>query len=172
MARLRITEEESEVAVKGFRDTNKDNVALWERLDNLFKQSCGSDFEMELPSGRILRYKAVRRVVRPELDEETGKTRLKQVYQAYVGERRATLYGGKLTENLIQAIARDIFVQILLWLDEAGIHVPFSVHDEAVCEVDENYPKAHVETIMSRTPDWFEGCPVACEAVEATRYQK
>jgi hypothetical protein len=80
--------------------------------------------------------------------------------------------GVLIAHNCVQAVARDIFVEILLGLDSAGIHVPFSVHDEAVCEVPMDFDKALVEKIMSTAPEWFLKCPVACEAIEATAYQK
>lgn len=172
MAGIEISEEESERIVKEFRANNPKIVGLWNQLDAGFKSSVGHDFEMVLPSGRVMTYRKVMRQVRPEVDEETGQTKIKAVFTAVVGDRRHSFYGGKLTENLVQAIARDIFVGHILALDEAGIHVPFSVHDEAICEVDLDTPKSVVESVMSKAPEWMPNCPVACEAVEANRYLK
>lgn len=101
MAGLDLTEEESEKAVTSFRESNPLIVGLWNQLDSGFKNSCGSDFEMELPSGRVMRYEKVRASRRIEVDEDTGLPKAKTVYTAEVGNRRTTLYGGKLTENCL-----------------------------------------------------------------------
>lgn len=101
MAGLDLSEEESEKAVTSFRESNPLIVGLWNQLDSGFKNSCGSDFEMELPSGRTMRYEKVRASRRVEVDEETGLPKAKTVYTAEVGNRRTTFYGGKLTENCL-----------------------------------------------------------------------
>lgn len=172
MAGLRIDEAEAEKAVKDFRENNPLIVGLWNQLDSAFKQSCGSDFEMELPSGRVMRYEKVRASRRIEVDEETGQPKAKTVYTAEVAGRRLGFYGGKLTENLTQAVARDVFAGHLLKLDEAGLNPLFSVHDEVICEVPKDTPVKAVLDIMSQPPTWFPACPVAAEAVEADRYLK
>lgn len=172
MAGLDITEEESEKAVLSFRESNPLIVGLWNQLDSGFKSSCGSDFEMELPSGRTMRYDKVRASRRIEVDEETGLPKSKVVYTAEVGNRRTTLYGGKLTENLTQATARDVFATHLLSLEAAGLNPLFHVHDEVICEVKPDVPKEAVLDIMAQAPTWFQECPVAAEAVEADRYLK
>jgi DNA polymerase I-like protein with 3'-5' exonuclease and polymerase domains len=175
MAGIEISEEESIRIVAEFRKANPKIVDLWNTLDVGFKRSVGSDFTMDLPNGRQMIYREVKAQVRPELDEETGDVRLKRVTTALVGERRMSFYGGKLTENITQAVARDIFVEMILALDEAGVHVPFSVHDEVICRVpveEAEAKKAVVERIMSIPPAWMPDVPVACEAQLADRYLK
>jgi DNA polymerase len=172
MAGLRITEEESGPIVDGFRESNPLTVGLWNRLDAAFKASTGSDFEMELPSGRTLHYGKVRQSRRIEVDDETGMPKSKVVYTAEVGNRRVSLYGGKLCENITQSVARDVFATHLLALDAAGLNPLFHVHDEVICEVTPDVPKEAVLDIMAKAPTWFAKCPVAAEAVEADRYLK
>jgi DNA polymerase len=81
-------------------------------------------------------------------------------------------YGGKLCENLVQATARDVFAEHIIALEEAGLTNLFSAHDEAVLEVDQSVTAKDVEEIMSKTPDWVAGCPIAAEAKEVPHYLK
>jgi DNA polymerase len=82
------------------------------------------------------------------------------------------MYGGKLAENLVQAVARDVFAEALIRLVHAGIEVVFHCHDEVVCEVPLDTDPADIERLMSITPDWLSGCPLAAESVETEHYLK
>ena len=63
--------------------------------------------------------------------------------------------------------------EALLHLHRAGIEVvAFHVHHEMVCEVDFGANPAMACRSISMTPDWFPGCPLAAEAMEAMRYCK
>jgi DNA polymerase bacteriophage-type len=90
--------------------------------------------------------------------------------------RRFTVRGsdGKpfIVSNCVQAVARDVFAESLLRLHRVGVEVVFHVHDEAVCEVAPGTDPREIERIMSITPDWLTGCPLAAEAVVTTRYCK
>ena len=81
-------------------------------------------------------------------------------------------WGGKLTENLVSGTARDVFGDCLLRLDRAGIKVALHVHDEVVCEVDEDIQPGEILEYLTVTPDWLPGCPIAAEAAECRRYMK
>lgn len=167
-----ITGGESALEVETWRDSNPRIVKLWNELDTAFKRSIGKTFELELPSGRTLTYGRVAYQSRPYKDAETGKTKFRQVLTADVGGMRKSLYGGLLTENLVQATARDVFAEHLLALDAAGVDTVFTVHDEAVTEVPTGTDPREVEEIMSKTPEWLAGCPIAAEAQIADRYKK
>lgn len=160
--------------VTEFRAQNPKIKGMWEQLDSAFKQSLGGDFTMTLPSGRKMRYEKVRCETRIEPDPKTKKPKRKSVFTADVGGRRFQFYGGKLTENIVQSTARDIFAMHLLALDEkygAGT-VLFSVHDEAVCELDLSVSSGDIQAIMSRCPEWMPKLPVAAESKEVACYQK
>lgn len=153
---------EARATVAEFRASNRKIIGLWNRLDADFKRSVRSDYEVELPSGRNLVYRDVR--------SNGGWTA-----QTELGGKRQRFYGGKLCENLVQAVARDVFAEALLRLEGAGFEVIFHVHDEAVCEVDSSLAQAaaaRIEQIMSTTPDWLPGCPLAAESVVTGRYCK
>jgi hypothetical protein len=159
--------------VKDYRDSNPKVVALWKKLDTDFKNSVGGCYEMELPSGRSMRYLDVKRECRTVKDPETGEHKRKWITTALIGTRRFSLYGGLLTENAVQATARDVFGEHVLNLqDTSGIDVLWTNHDEAVCEVDQEITKEDVEHTMSIPPEWMPGLPVAAEAVESKHYLK
>lgn len=163
----------SKKIVADYRAANPKIVALWNRLDAAFKASVGGNFEVALPSGRVLRYGKVERTVRTIQDEETGAYKRKIVFTAMIGDRRYVLYGGLLTENLIQGMGRDVFGYHLLKLeDDPGIDSLFTAHDEAITEVDKSVTKRDVEHIMSQAPEWAPGLPVAAEAQEVPHYVK
>lgn len=165
--------------VREYRESNPLIVGLWKTLDDALRDSVGRDFKIVLPSGRELRYPEVQRGRRMMVDSETGKPIKKWETTALAfdnkrnGVVRQPYYGGLLTENLVQAAARDVFAGHLLALDSTpGIDVLFSVHDEAVCEVDSHITTEDVEAIMGKAPEWLAGCPIAAEAAEIPHYTK
>jgi hypothetical protein len=171
--RLRLTQEEADTTVVDFRASNPKIVALWETLhsgirDAVFRRE---DFELGLPSGRIMRYEKPFLSTKFEPDEDGKPVRRTQI-MAGVGGRKLPFYGGKLAENITQATAREVFAEHMLDLDDAGIDTVFSVHDEAVTEVPHDFPASEIEHIMSRCPEWLPGCPIAAEAAEAAHYKK
>lgn len=150
-----------------------ENNGIWARLDEGFKASAGRDFEIELPSGRCLRYGQVRRECRMQKDEETGANVRRWVTTADIGGRRYVLYGGLLTENVVQAFARDVFAVQLLELDNtSGMDTLFSSHDEAIVEADDHISEKDVQQVMSVAPEWAPGLPVAAEAKVVPHYVK
>lgn len=164
--------QESQRVVKEFRDKNQQITELWKQLDYQFKCSIGSSFEMELPNGRKLRYENVRQAVRMELDEVTKKPKKKWVFTADIGGRNVITYGGKLTENLVQACAREVFGYHLLRIEDAGHRILFTSHDEAINEVDEHVTAKDIEGIMTECPPWMPGLPLGAEAKEVHHYEK
>jgi DNA polymerase len=88
---------------------------------------------------------------------------------------RAFLYGGKLCENIVQAVARDLLVEAVLRLESRGIRVLFHVHDEVVVEAESVRVKEvqqAVEQELARVPEWANGLPIACEVKAMERYKK
>jgi DNA polymerase len=77
---------------------------------------------------------------------------------------RVKLYGGKLTENVVQATARDLLAAALLRFDERGYHPVMHVHDEGVFEVPEvdEHSFEYFKRLFAMTPSWAAGLP--CDA--------
>lgn len=87
--------------------------------------------------------------------------------------KKTSTYGGKLVENLVQAVARDLLVDAMFRLEAAGFRILCTIHDEIVCQKsDKHLELADVERLMTVVPDWADGCPIAVEGFEAERYRK
>jgi DNA polymerase len=86
---------------------------------------------------------------------------------------RQRTYGGKLVENLVQAIARDILADSLLRVDEAGYNVVMHVHDEIVAEMENGKGSAsEMSAIMGQDIPWALGLPLKAESYESVYYKK
>jgi DNA polymerase len=137
----------------------------------------GGCLVIQLPSGRELVYRQARVEDRVPaycaLLGLPGKLKPTVVYHGPRGE--AMLYGGKITENVVQAICRDLLADALIRLEAAGLPVLLHVHDEVVCEVpaDRAEEALHrMAAIMSTPPAWAEGFPVKVEGFASERYFK
>lgn len=132
-----------------------------------------------LPSGRRLTYH------KPRVSTKTlpwGKEALCITYEGWnsnylngpVGWMRLETYGPKLTENVVQAVARDILVNSMLKLDRADYPIVLHVHDEIVAEVPHGWGSVEeFEQIMSQMPEWAAGWPVrAAGGWRGLRYRK
>ena len=88
---------------------------------------------------------------------------------------RVESYGGKLLENLVQAISRDILAWAMLKLDDLGFDIVLHVHDEVVAEVLAALARKALEQmnqVLATTPDWAPGLPLAAAGFTADRYRK
>ena len=93
-------------------------------------------------------------------------------YTYKVRRGRNKIYGGKVIENVCQAIARCIIGEQMLKIAKR-YRVVLTVHDSIVCCVEDNKVKeaqAFVETCMRWTPSWAKGLPVDCESGTAKSY--
>ena len=80
-----------------------------------------------------------------------------------------------MAENASQALARDIFSDMLVRIDEAGYKIVLHVHDEVVVEADVDQAEEslqHILKIMSEPPDWIPDIPLAAEGSILSRYTK
>ena len=69
-------------------------------------------------------------------------------------------YGGKLTENIVQSVARDILGYVILRAEAAGLHIVFHIHDEIVVEATPGQTLEDVTAIFSRPIDWCKDLPL------------
>jgi DNA polymerase bacteriophage-type len=129
-------------------------------------------YQLVLPSGRALTYR------QPRWDDRLNRTgsgqpgdyRHKEL--SFDDPRRGwreRTYGGKLTENITQAVARDVMAEALVRLTDAGFRVVGHVHDEILVE---GHHKDEVERIMTQVPSWAEGLPIDGEGFVCNRYRK
>ena len=86
-------------------------------------------------------------------------------------ERVAT-YGGKLTENITQAVARDILAAALARIEAAGFELVLTVHDEVIAEATPDRSALELSRLLATAPDWAPGLPLAAKGFATTRYRK
>ncbi|MDK8804476.1 DNA polymerase [Dermabacter hominis] len=181
-----LAEHELKPIVDAWRQANPHIVQLWAdveeaaiaaitsrqsiRLRNLrFSVEAGILF-IELPSGRRLAY------VQPRLGENRwGGTSI--TYTGTTTARRwgqLETYGGKLVENIVQAIARDLLVTGMHAVAKAGHQIVMHVHDEIVIDEPENsgFTVTDACELMSTLPAWAEGLPLDADGYECAYYRK
>ena len=172
--------EEARRVVSIYRDANWKINTLWRDCQNMLVEmsrgtavSLGpngivrsvetqSGMGILLPSGLVMRY--------DDLGYEQGERGPEFSYKTRRGRTR--IYGGKVTENVCQAIARCIIGDQMLAIAKK-YKVALTVHDSVVCCVPENELKeatAFVEGCMSTTPSWAEGLPITCESDNGKSY--
>lgn len=151
--------------------------------DHIRWKVAGRFLHCRLPSGRLLSYldPAIqrKRVKYTRKDGTPGEFETDQL--VFSGENtytrrweRCSTYSGKLVENLVQAICRDILAEGMLRVARAGYDLVLTVHDEIVAEVDPSFGStAEFERLMAQVPTWAPGFPVACSGGwRGVRYRK
>lgn len=124
---------------------------------------------IDLPSGRSLDYGKLRPV------KQNGKINYVALMNRNGKRVPVKLWGGLLAENASQALARDIFCNMLCRIHDAGLKIIFHVHDEVVVEVDEDEAEdalARIVEIMSTPPEWIPDIPVSAEGNIISVYEK
>lgn len=146
--------------VTDYREGNPKIVAFWRIFGDGIAASVGGTYEIELPSGRSLRFFNVTKV---SGEYRVRTTRLGNFSRAYAG---------LLAQNCTQAVARDVFADSLRRVVDAGHKVIFHVHDEMVIEAPEGTDPAPIVKMMSTAPKWWPALPVGAEADVSKHYKK
>lgn len=179
MTGLEITASEAVAIVDDFRLTNPLITNYWTDHGQWMAYSADKKdptHVIELLSGRELTYFNPRWEKRHFVDS-TGKPydRTGLYAQTTRGAHYLGTWGGKLTENDIQAESRDILCDGILKLDAIGFAPLWHVHDEVIVEVDEDCAEEQFELVKSTLetpPDWLEGFPLDVEGKLVDHYQK
>ena len=138
---------------------------------------------IELPSKRKLFYVKPRIEIEDLVREKSDGTKFIVASQGsltYEGMDQKTkqwtrlaTYGGKLVENITQAVARDCLREAMLRIEDAGFDQLMTVHDEDVLEVPYGMGELkEVEAIMARSIDWAPGLPLRGDGFETEYYMK
>lgn len=178
-ARLGLSEDEEKEIVQLWRKSNQNITQLWQTLEAAAIKAIetgesvrvnrgievGRQWGMltiTLPSGRTLCYPRVSIGI-----ERNDGWRGDHEIIEYEGTNQTTkkwgkirTYGGKLTENVVQAIARDILGVVILRAREAGLPVVFHIHDEIVVEAQPSQTLEQVEALFSKPIEWCRDLPL------------
>lgn len=186
-----LEEKELPDVVRRWRNANKRITDLWYGIENaviklmetgetqglkgiIFSREIdliyGQDFlTIKLPSGRKLYYP------KPHLKENRfGSNALH-----YFGVNQTTkkwevqeTYGGKLVENIVQAISRDCLAVTLKRLEGEGLQTVMHIHDEAVIDADPNVDLDKVCELMGQPIEWAPGLLLKAAGFESSYYMK
>lgn len=182
-----LTEEELPKLVAMWRNANKAIVNLWDVVGNAAIEAVETGqavfikrnirFHVEkgvlfitLPSGRKLAY------LRPKL----VPSKFGGVALTYEGMNQVTkqwgkqdTYGGKLVENIVQAIARDCLADSMIRIDDAGYKIGLHVHDEVLAEMPDGVGSIEEMLDIMRQPvPWAPGLPLDADGFETMYYKK
>jgi len=126
----------------------------------------GSWLRIGLPSGRALCYSA------PKINQKD--ITYMGVNQTTHKWSRLKTYGGKLFENVCQAVARDVMASNMPRIENYGYEIILSVHDEIITEVPDNamYNGAELDRLLAYSPEWAPDLPLVAGGFEALRYRK
>lgn len=126
----------------------------------------GAWLRIRLPSGRYLCYPSPRIV-----DGTITYMGVSPYSRKWV---RLKTFGGKLVENIIQAMARDVLAENMPAIEAAGYPIVLTVHDEVITEP-LNEPRFNVNmlsSLLANVPTWARGLPLSAAGFEAMRYRK
>jgi len=137
---------------------------------------------IHLPSGRCLHY------LNAHVEERENTGRDGTVYKKdtilYDGIdatsankmwKEIVTHGGKIVENVVQAISRDILVHAMLLADEIGLKIVGHIHDEIICEDPDTEDGLGLEDLtwcMSQVPTWAPGLPLTARGYSGRVYRK
>lgn len=126
----------------------------------------GAWLRIRLPSGRFLCY--------PSPQVEDGQISYMGINQYSRKWSRLKTYGGKLFENVCQAVARDVLTHNMPAIEAAGYQVVLTVHDEVICEAPDSdeFNAEHLSSLLAANPPWAPDMPLAAGGFESYRYKK
>lgn len=190
-SRLGLTETEERRTVYQWREANPRIVRFWSIVENAAKSVIRTGrpvtinkgivvsyqwgmLLITLPSGRVICYPRATLSVETndgyrgdhEVIEYEGLNQTTRKWQ------KQRTYGGKLTENIVQAIARDILGEVLLRARRAGLPVVFHVHDEIIVEAPADTPLSEVEALFSESVTWCPDLPLKGAGYSTPYYLK
>lgn len=190
-SQLGLTESEEKDIVKRWRTANPLIVKFWSIIERAAIRAIKTGetitvnrntvisyrwgmLLITLPSGRTICYPRTRIGV-----ERNDGWRGDHEIIEYEGLNQTTrkwevirTYGGKLTENIVQATARDILGHIILRAEDAGYKIVFHIHDEIVVEADLGQTLEAVEAIFSEPITWCADLPLKGAGYSTPYYLK
>lgn len=184
----RIPKHERKTIVTKWRKANPKIVKLWKAVEECAIQTIkthkttacgfckfhydGGVFRIELPSGRSLFYNKPSRGVNRFGGESILFKGMDQIIKQWTD---IETYGGKLVENIIQAISRDLLAYSMQRLRSEGFKMVMHVHDEIICEVREEESEKQLKKmceIMGEEVPWAPGLLLVADGYTTPFYKK
>ncbi|GAG94430.1 unnamed protein product, partial [marine sediment metagenome] len=140
------------VNCKSVKDAPKSRLLFWNQNGTV---------HLQLPSGRTLTYRHCR------VKSQGGYSKIKWQW--------GTLWGGSITENIIQSIARDLLGYWILEYEKNNLPVVLTAHDEIISLVPKTEAEGDLQlaiNMMSQGPDWAKGLPLDAEGELSDAYKK
>lgn len=180
------TDAELEEIKQTYRAANPRIAKFWADMDRAMRNRSGRVGEyitihpeanglvtIKLPSGRELFYHKIHFRTVSKFDKE-----VEALHFLDPKSHRAVIptYGGRLTENVTQAVARDVLAHALVNLDKESVPVVAHVHDEVIAEGGVTVER--MKELMGAgpgnplSPPWADGLPLAAEGYYCARYRK
>lgn len=172
-------DEDLQVLVNQWRWANPSIVEFWGMMGKAFEfggqvgehlsvEVQGSSRLIRLPSGRAISYHGVKFDF---MKTDYGPKKQPTFIDPKTGYRVKT-YGGRLSENVTQAVARDILAEAIVRLRNVGYLVVGHVHDEILVEGVGTSSVSVISKIMNESPKWANGLPIDSEGFQCARYKK
>lgn len=187
---IKIDKKLASIAIQTYRDTYSEIPSLWRNVEQAALAAVSrkghvkignleffteDDFlKCKLPSGRLLHY------YKPKI-EKINKEGWGEINQlTYLAEKTGKVfsnvtYGGKLVENITQAVARDIMANSMLHLDKLEYKIILTIHDEIIAEVPDKDACRTIDKFcdeMAKPPRWALDCPISVEGWQGKHYKK
>lgn len=178
-----LTEEEMSDIVRKWRKASPHIKDFWDKLGDAVKYAIqgipvqmdrnmavyknGDVLFIRLPNGRSIAY--IKPVIMNNVISYMG------VDQKTRKWTRITTWGGKLTENVVQSIARDCLCDTLATLEAENFRPVMHVHDEVICEVPKNEADARLARlteIMGTPPAWAPDIVLTADGFQSDYYKK
>lgn len=178
-SRMGLSESEEKEIVKKWRDANPHIVKFWSTIETAAVKAIKTGDSITIHRGIVVSYKwgmllitlpSGRTICYPRatIGIETGDGwRGDHEIIEYEGLNQTTkkwekvrTYGGKLTENVVQATARDILGMVIIRAEQSGLSIVFHVHDEIIVEANKTQTLNDVEAIFSQPISWCRDLPL------------
>lgn len=178
-SRMGLSESEEKEIVKKWRDANPHIVKFWSTIEAAAVKAIKTGDSITIHRGIVVSYKwgmllitlpSGRTICYPRatIGIETGDGwRGDHEIIEYEGLNQTTkkwekvrTYGGKLTENVVQATARDILGMVIIRAEQSRLPIVFHVHDEIIVEANETQTLNDVEAIFSQPISWCRDLPL------------
>lgn len=181
--KMGLSEEEMQTIVTQWRQASPTIPRFWRDTESAAKRAlqnpgrvftvpCGVQYRCDrdglrcrLPSGRLLTYWGAK------IDTDGSICFMGQNQTTRKWEKNET-WGGKLVENIVQAVARDCLAVAMLRLDEAGYDITFHVHDEIIAEAPDGSRWEDMAEIMGQPIDWAPGLILRGDGYSTPFYMK